>query len=91
MILLPLADLRELVEEENPLPLRFAHGLHDPRLPRRALELFEEETVLTRKHEGRREEVEVAGLCVEVKGAREWGAKGERGRGAKRTSAHGEK
>ena len=51
MVLLPLANLAELVEQENAAPLRLPDGLHDPHRPGGALELFDEHAVLGREDE----------------------------------------
>ena len=57
-ILLPVVDLRELVEEEDALALSGAGRLHDPDgAGRVVLELLDEEAVVGRQHVRAREEV----------------------------------
>lgn len=46
MVLLPFADLTQLVEEKYPLALGLSNGLHDPYRSRTSLELLDEHAVL---------------------------------------------
>lgn len=58
----PLADLRELVDDEDALALRVVRRLHDPHLRRVLAELLDEERVVGREEVGRRQKVEVVPL-----------------------------
>lgn len=62
---LPLADVRDLVEDEDALALALGGGLHDPEhlLAVLPLELLVEDDVLAGHEEGGREEVVGGGLC----------------------------
>jgi hypothetical protein len=66
VVLLPIVDLRELVEQKDALALRLADRLHDPDRVGVVLELFDEEAVVGGQHVCVWEEVVLARLLMPI-------------------------